>query len=140
MFSVHHISISVKDPEESKRFYETLGFKEIFRWSSEDGNLTIIHLKLSDIFLEIFSFKNSKEKPDFTENLWEDLKVRGIKHFALKVDDINKTREFFIKKGIISDKIEITEGKTGILYFFIKDPDGIFIEIVEDKRDINVKG
>lgn len=133
-FKPHHLSITVKDPERSKNFYKIFGFREIFRWSN--GKTNIIHMKLNDLILEIFSFKDFI-KPSLTNiDLYDDLKILGLKHIALKVDDIEKAKNFLIEKGIVDKNVEIKRGRTGILYFFIKDPDGIYIEIVQDCRNI----
>ncbi len=131
-FKPHHVAISVKDIAKSKRFYEIFGFKEVF--SYHDENLSLCHMKLGDFILEIFAFKNAIKKEDLP--LWEELKIIGVKHLALQVEDINKALKFLQEKGIISEDITIKIGKSGIKYFFIKDPDGIFVEIVEDNRNL----
>ena len=129
-FSIHHVAISVSDIQKSFDFYSLFGFKEIA--SYKDENVEIKHLHLNGFILELFSFKDFKKREIL--NLWDDLKILGVKHFALKVDNIEEARDFFIKKGIISKDTQINKGRTGILYFFIKDPDGNFVEIVQDNR------
>ncbi len=129
-FNIHHVAISVSDIQKAIEFYLLFGFKEVA--SYKDENLEIKHLYLNGFILEVFSFKDYKEREIF--NLWDDLKILGVKHFALKVDDIEKARDFFIEKGIISEDTKISKGRTGILYFFVKDPDGNFVEIVQDDR------
>ncbi len=129
-FNIHHIAISVSNIQKAIEFYSLFGFKEVA--SYKDENLEIKHLYLNGFILEVFSFKDYKKREIL--NLWEDLKILGVKHFALKVNDIEKARDFFIEKGIISEDTKINKGRTGILYFFIKDPDGNFVEIIQDDR------
>lgn len=60
-----------------------------------------------------------------------DLPILGTKHFALGVENIEQAKEFVIKNKIAND-IEIKVGRLGKPYFFIKDPDGILVEIIEN--------
>ncbi len=129
-FNIHHIAISVSNIQKAIEFYSLFGFKEVA--SYQDENIEIKHLYLNGFILEVFFFKDYKKREIL--NLWEDLKILGVKHFALKVDDIEKARDFFIEKGIISEDTKINKGRTGILYFFVKDPEGNFVEIVQDNR------
>jgi len=129
-FKPHHVAISVKDIKTSKQFYEIFGFREVFSYSDRD--MSILQLKLGNFILEIFSFKDEKQRGNLP--LWEELKITGVKHFALQVQDINEALKFLQEKGIISGNTKINTGKSGIKYFFIQDPDGIYVEIVEDKR------
>ncbi|WP_456402854.1 VOC family protein [Persephonella sp.] len=128
--TTHHISMTVKDLDKVLKFYESLGFEKIFHWKNNE--LKIVHLTLNGFILEIFSFKNSKDKREFS--LDESLRETGLNHFALKTDDIFKTAESLKKLGLISEEVDIVKGRTGILYFFIQDPEGNFIEIVQDNR------
>lgn len=32
--------------------------------------------------------------------------------------------------------VNIVEGRTGVRYFFVPDPDGILLEFVEDRRNL----
>lgn len=134
MFSYHHTAISVEKISETVEFYKKLGFNEIFTWNSEDQQLTIVHLKLGMFMLEVFCYENT-DKNTSEENLSVDLKNVGVRHIALNVASIVKAKEYIEKLGLLND-IQITQGRTGILYFFLKDPNGIFVEIVEDKRGL----
>jgi glyoxylase I family protein len=60
-----------------------------------------------------------------------DVHVIGTKHFALGVNDIEEAKEFVLKNKI-ANNIEIKNGKLGKPYFFIKDPDGMLVEIIEN--------
>lgn len=60
---------------------------------------------------------------------FEDRTVEDWKR-TLEVNTIG-TKEFVIKNEIAND-IEIKVGRLGKTYFFIKDPDGILVEIIEN--------
>lgn len=135
MFSFHHISLSVSNIENSVKFYSAFGFVSVLHWESEDRKLKIEHLKLGIAFLELFCFSNPEPAPDSMNSLEKDLQVIGTRHFGLKVKSILQAKEYLISNNM-ADNIEIIHGKTGIDYFFIKDPDGIFVEVVQDDRNL----
>ena len=135
MFKIHHIALSVKNIKISYNFYKIFGFEKVLDWKSDDWNLEIMHLKLDDFILELFCFKNSNEILEESKNLQTDLLRIWVKHFWLKVENLEEIKEKFIKENIAKD-IEIKLWRTGIKYFFINDPDWILLEFVEDKRKI----
>lgn len=59
-----------------------------------------------------------------------DLPIIGTKHFALGVENIDKAKEFVIHNNIC-ESVNIKKGRLGKKYFFINDPDGILVEIIE---------
>ncbi len=131
MFSFNHVSISVIDNKETIEFYKKFGFKEFKKWEAEDGSIKIHMLKLGDTVLEIFCYKEYAELPETAKSIATDLPVIGTKHFALGVENIEKAKEFVIENKISND-IEIKVGRLGKPYFFIKDPNGILVEIIEN--------
>ncbi len=131
MFNVNHIAISVIDNEESIEFYKKFGFKEFKKWRAEDESIKIDMLKLSDTVLEMFCYKEHTELPETAKSIATDLPVIGTKHFALGVENIEQAKEFVTKNEIAKD-IEIKVGRLGKPYFFIKDPNGILVEIIEN--------
>lgn len=136
-YAIHHVALSVADRERSIVFYEKLGFREVHLWEAEDKSLTITHLKLSDsdFILELFCFASSQAAPASIHATATDLPIIGTKHFGLKVGSIEAARDDLAAKDIVEKDIQITQGRTGPRYFFIEDPDGILVEIAEDKRE-----
>ncbi len=130
---MHHVALSVSDLGTSIGFYAAFGFAPVYRWQAEDGSLAIAQLKLDGILLELFCFAASTPAPASSKQLASDLPRIGIKHFGLRVPDIGAALERLRAAGLAGD-IQVMHGRTGINYFFIRDPDGILLEIVQDDR------
>lgn len=130
MFTADHYAISVGDADKSITFYEKLEFSVIKDYHAEDGSVRIVQMKNGNFILEMFAYPDSEKLPDFVNTLGEDLKVKGAKHLGLQVQDVEKVACYFVETGLVNEKPTICEGRLGRPYFFIKDPDGIFVEII----------
>ncbi|ATX79985.1 glyoxylase I family protein [Mariprofundus aestuarium] len=135
MFSFHHVALSVRDIESSVEFYSLFEFEPVFRWQAADKMLSIVHLKQGQTLLELFCFENAVAAPESSQQLATDLPRIGIKHFGIKVADIQAARAALQEHGL-AEGIELVQGKTGIKYFFIKDPSGILLEVAQDDRNL----
>jgi len=129
--SFHHVALSVSNLRKSCEFYQKLGFSTAMSWSSPNGDMQIERLKLGTVSLELFCFKEAQASPESSRQLSTDLPRIGCKHFALKCENLNETIQELQQKGF-QNIPEITTGKTGVRYVFIKDPDGILLEILEE--------
>lgn len=129
-FNINHVTISVKDMQISVEFYKKFGFTEYKNYSDE--SVQIKTLKLENMVLEIFCYKEFEQMPEHAKDLGLDLKTIGTKHFGLGVKSVEKAKEFVLSNSIIQNEIEIHSGRLGKDYFFIKDPDGILVEIIEE--------
>jgi glyoxylase I family protein len=133
MYIPHHIALSITDPQASVSFYQKLGFQELSFWEAEDKSLSITHLKLESLVLELFCYATSQPAPDSIHSTDTDLPIIGTKHFGLKVNSMEEARADLTSKGIVSEDIEIKQGKW-YKYFFVADPDGILVEITDETR------
>lgn len=133
MYSPHHIAFSVTDSNASVDFYKQLGFEELSFWQAEDKSISITHLALSGLVLELFCYANPQPAPNSIHDTSTDLPIIGTKHFGLKVSSIEAAHTDLTAKGIIAPDTEIKQGKW-YKYFFIKDPDGILVEVTDETR------
>ena len=144
MKGLHHVGITVKDLEDSIRFYHDvlgLGFvNEPSPWfdSEELGRavgvpgaaLRQVSLKLGETTVELLEYKNPPSettKPLMSSSL-------GASHVAFHVDDIHATKAELEAKGIefYSDVNLVDEGVlAGWRWVYFQDPDGYPLELVE---------
>ena len=130
MFSFNHVTISVNNLDQTLEFYKKFGFVKHKEY--HDDNVDIVMIKLEKMILEIFHYKEKEELPEHSKELGKDLKTIGNKHFALGVKDIIKAKEFVEINDLSESEIIINKGRLGKPYFFIKDPNGILMEIIEE--------
>jgi glyoxylase I family protein len=134
----HHVTISVRDLDSTVAFYSELGWQLVLRWDDPDGSLRIAHLALADgQLLEVFAYAaNTALPPPAPLGVGNDLETVGVKHFGVRVDDLEKARGRLVDKW--PDRVTpIRRGRTGIDYFFVCDPDGLWVEVVHDTRALD---
>jgi catechol 2,3-dioxygenase-like lactoylglutathione lyase family enzyme len=130
------VAISVRDLDATEEFYAALGFRLRLRWQARDGSLKIAHFATPDgYFLEAFAFAGNASLPPLDLAMGNDLPSLGVKHFSFTVDDLQATRAELIARGVDSPT-EIGRGRTEMDFFFVRDPDGMWLEITNDARDL----
>ena len=130
MFNFNHVTISVDNLENTLEFYRKFGF--ILTKEYHDENVDIVMLKLENMILEIFHYQEKDALPEHSKNLGVDLQTIGNKHFGLGVKDILEAKKFIEDNKLNDSDIVINKGRLGKPYFFIKDPNGILMEIIEE--------
>jgi hypothetical protein len=96
--------------------------------------MSIVHMKLAKIFLEIFCYEKNKKLPKLSNGFAGEPDVLGVKHFALHTDDITGTLKKMQIMGYAASDSVVIQGRTKVAYFFIQDPDGMWVEFVNDER------
>jgi glyoxylase I family protein len=110
---IDHVSVIITDVERSRRFYGgLLGLKEIPRPSTFD--FVVIWYDLGNMHIHLLL----KEQAD----------TISPRHFALRVADAKGAREHFRQHGIETSETTLIPGADR---FFIRDPDGNRIEIIQ---------
>ena len=129
---IGHVGISVSNLKRSIVFYEkNFGLSCVEKYDFKDKGMKIAILERGDLVLELFEFKEHKPLPKYREKLDSDLTTLGVKHFSVEVKDINDAFNRF-KKSRVLFETDLRVFDNGAHYFFIKDPDGILIEIMEE--------
>ena len=121
-FKMYHENYNVADLDKSLEFYDkALGLKEVRRIEAEDGSFKIVFVgnETTDFQLELTWLRDKEGAYNLGDEEF---------HLAFHTDDYEAAHKLHEEMGCIC--FENTE--MGI--YFIKDPDGYWLEIVpEDK-------
>ena len=108
-----HVSVLITDVERSRRFYrDVLGMREINRPRTFDFMVIWFEIDGQHVHLLL------KDRAD----------TQSPRHFALRVSDAAAARRYFQGLGIAAEE---TTPIPGADRFFIRDPDGNRIEIIQ---------
>ncbi len=140
-----HIGICVSDWERSLRFYrDVLGFQYAFELAVEgepsntllalkDVDLRAIYLERDGVRIELLHYASPGHTGDGNPRAMNAL---GLTHLSLRVDDLDAFVREIETAGVdilAESRIEIPEAKTRAI--FITDPDGMWIELVQQPGD-----
>ena len=122
-----HTCINVTNLDRSIKFYsEVLGLQLRSRREIKETNAEIAHMIVPDGGgeLELTWWRDKKEYAEGDQ----------LDHIAFAVDDMDAAMKGFKQRGvtIAREPYKLTGGKSRIA--FIKDPDGIWIELIETAR------
>ncbi len=117
-----HTMIRVSDPEETIRFLELVGLREIKRFDNEAGRYTLIFLAAPG---------DEDAQVELTHN-WDEKGYEGGRnfgHLAYRVDNIYETCQRIMDAGYTINR----PPRDGHMAF-VRTPDGISIELLQDGR------
>jgi glyoxylase I family protein len=108
-----HVSVVVTDVERSRRFYrDVLGLKEVPKPRTFD--FVVLWFDLGNMHVHLLH----KDRPD----------TLSPRHFALRVKDAGAARAYCAGRGVPTQE---TTPIPGADRFFIHDPDGNRIEVIQ---------
>jgi len=130
MIDMHHVGLWVRDLARSGRFYDRiLGFEKQYDYQIPAGLMKTIFDRPVDCRVEVHQREEvmlELFQPDIpVSDDPPESPTTGINHFSLMVDD--KTAFCRRAREMGADVLEIPRKDHSI--FFLKDPDGIRIEI-----------
>jgi lactoylglutathione lyase len=114
-----HTMIRVSDPEETIRFFELLGLRELRRHDNEQGRFTLIFLAAPGDEQAQIELTHNWDEGDYGEG-------RNFGHIAYRVDDIYQTCERLAEAGVTINRPP-RDGRMA----FVRTPDGISIELLQ---------
>ena len=130
-FVIDHVAVSVSNLNRSIEFYQrNFGFACERVTDMLKGNGKVALLKKQGFTIEMFEISNALPLPEYRKTFEGDLKTIGVKHFAVRVRDITGAYDFLKNNGVDFSSEPVVGGR-GFKRFFLKDPDGIQIEITE---------
>lgn len=121
-----HTCVRVKDLDKSMDFYtNVLGFHEVKRKDHPESKFTLVYLALEEDGYELeLTYNYDQTEPYQLGN--------GYGHIAIGVDDLKAAHQEYKDSG---NEVTELKGLTADLvnYFFVLDPDGYKIEIIQNK-------
>lgn len=120
-----HTMIRVFDLDKSLKFYkDVLNFDTAYRLDFDDFSLVYIKNEESDVELEL-TWNKGRTEP-YTHG-------DGYGHIAVVVDDVREFHKKIVGMGYQPNDVKEFKGDQGLIarFFFIQDPDGYKIEILE---------
>lgn len=119
-----HSMVRVTDPDATIRFFELIGVKETRRITSEKGRFTLIYLAAPGQDAEVELTYNWPAEDGSAETYSGG---RNFGHLAFQVQDIYATCQTLADAGVTINR----PPRDGHMAF-VKTPDGISIELLQD--------
>lgn len=127
LLGLQHIGLPIRNIEQSKAFYERLGFTEVMARALPQGNsaIQVSMMEHDGLVLELYQLTGAE---------LEEIKQRGhghIDHIALDVRDINKAYQTASAAGLQPEQlapVALSFWEKGVFYFSILGPDGERVE------------
>lgn len=120
---LHHIALICSNKERTVKFYNTLGFKIINESVRENDELIL--LGGNGVILEVFVKSDCPQRLSYPE-------AYGLRHIAFETDCLDEIYEKLSLSGYEPEELRISKTSKKIRLFFVKDPDGVPIEISEN--------
>ena len=121
-----HTCVRVKDLDKSMDFYtNVLGFHEVRKSDYPESKFTLVYLALEENGYELELTYNYDQAEPYQLG-------DGYGHIAFGVDDLKATHQEYKESGNeVTDLKVLSDGAAN--YFFIIDPDGYKIEVIQNK-------
>ena len=121
ILGIAHLAVFVSDLTAARGFYrDFLGFEETVTVKKADREDVVVMTINGRQTIELINRPNKGEGQ--------------LDHVALQTDDVARMREYLASKGVRAAS-DIEGGPSGEKRFFVTDPDGHTVEIVELPRD-----
>ena len=135
-----HTMIRTSNLDKTLDFYVTkLGLIEVKRYDNTEGMFTLVFLCASDDYNNAKNFKSPLIEITYNwpnnDGIIEELNIgRSFGHIAFKVKNICKTCERLMENNVTINR----PPKDGYMAF-IKSPDNISIELLQDGKPLELK-
>ncbi len=123
-----HVHVKCRDLDKAVEFYQRIfGAKVFARESARE--VPMVRLNLGGMILNLSAVGKEENLPEpkVHEKIWER---RGLGHFGVVVDDLEKTVQEMKRKGA-EFLVEPREHRPGTRIAFVKGPEADVIEIIQ---------
>ncbi len=129
---MHHFGLSVPDLDATVAWYTgTLDFELESTYGIAALPARVAFLRHGNVRVELFEVGGAAPAPENAQ----DLRVHGLKHVALAVDDLGAARDLLRTRGVefVSEPAVVPDSG-GDRYAFFRDNNGLLIELFEPRR------
>jgi catechol 2,3-dioxygenase-like lactoylglutathione lyase family enzyme len=141
-----HVNINCTDYERSRAFYKMLGFEEVWQVPAtnspavnaavamQDYRVTGAIMRLRGVEPAVLIDLLQWHQPEDHSPPYPNLHRPGLARLALRSSDLTADYEFLCEQGVevLSPPATVyASAKHGSRFFCFKDPDGTFLELVE---------
>lgn len=119
-----HFAIPVKDLEESKKFYEKLGFREFNHWEKPEQGLKAYWMKNEFGHKIELTYHLTNKDTEFP-------KIIEVQHLGIGVKNLKEKIKELQDNGV-EIIVPITKGVSVKQFAFVRDSNGFPIELVEE--------
>ncbi len=113
---IAHVALRVNNLEQSRAFYEKLGFEQAFEFSEGD-KVTQSFLKIRDRqFIELYPRTREDQEA-------------GLMHVCYESTDVSALRDLLAKRG--ADPTDVKKARAGNLLFVVHDPENELVEYTQ---------
>jgi catechol 2,3-dioxygenase-like lactoylglutathione lyase family enzyme len=139
-----HVGISVRNLEESIRFYrDVMGMEEEYRTVNrgakisrvvgvKNAHMDVCVLKKGVVRLELLAYKNSARGK---EKRYRSQDEPGLAHIAFQVDDVDREYERIIGLGFEAYAPPMVAREGGPKITYVRGPDNVIVELFEKRED-----
>lgn len=131
---INHVGVVAADLEASVAWYvRHLGFERLYEYSFP--GVVAAFVRKGDLRIEFFQSEGASPMAPERRDIATNVKIGGINHFALEVDDIDAAFAALVANGveIVQPPAEIP-GSGGEKFGFIKDLEGMLVELFQPCR------
>lgn len=130
--AIHHVALICSDYARSKIFYTSiLGLEQIAETYRKERDSWKLDLAVpGGGMLELFSFPGAPPRPSYPE-------ACGLRHLAFAVNDLDRCVASLTRQHVPVEPLR-TDELTGRRFTFLKDPDGLPIELYETADETHV--
>ena len=131
-----HLSISVEDIDASIAWFKKhLDFALVFKMYIPAHQAHLAFVKHGQFEVELIQHDESQPMPPERLNPHEDQRVRGAKHLAFLVEDVDALHDRLKSEGVVISRpprlMENKEMGVREKICFIQDPNGINFELIQ---------
>ncbi len=128
---LHHVGIVVGDLEASVAWYrEHFGFEHQYDFAFRGAQATMV--VRGDARLEFFQVEGAAPMASGRQEIETNLRIGGINHLALAVDDLDETVAALAARGVeIASPPSDVPNESGDRFAFIRDNERMLVELFQ---------